>query len=429
MEAQNLSTLLVENAYDLHAGLNGTQVPEFDQLELIGMAATVALHIKGLGTLDYDVLRKVSDHFMGVPSFAMRTVLEILEEAEFVRLISIGKTIKSVIPEIPVFQSVYDGLGSYAQHQLTINEHEQAIVALLSELAGAPRNREATYNKLGIDKTVFERTLSVGTASGIVTRQKARGREILISPYHFVDNLEGLADAAASAGASNLQSTLKKLQSGQGWPLSLALSQGEIAGFKINKTEKDLIKKLASEGMIKPPTISFGNAQESFLFTPKPGGTRLNASNREIYERAMALISAVRKGQLLPDKIAIRNPLAILRTLRDNGYLRSNSEAAKQYQNLVKMRVGTLKPTGSWAQFHLLDTEENKDALNLAIRMLSTGSVSGMEVDKDARIALGKDDQYIQSLIGAGQLKKRAPQLIDEEAKEEFTQLMLKLDT
>ena len=421
---------VLEHAYDLHAGLAGARVPEFDQLEMIGMAATLALHIKGLAPIDFEILRKVSDHFIGIPSFALRPVLEILEEARFVSILSSGKTIKSVIPDIPIFDNVYAGLGDYASSELSFNEQEVAIVELLSHLSKAPQNKDTVFNSLGMQRELFDRTLVVGTKSGIISSQRARGREILISPYHFVDNLEGLADAAASAGASNLQKLLEKLGRNQGWPMSLAISQKEIGGFSINPTEVALMTKLAAEGMIKPPTINFGQKSESFLFTPSPGGTRLNASNREIYERAMALISAVRKGQLLPEKIAIRSPLAILRSLRDTGYLRSNSEADKQYQNLVQMRVGTLKPTGfGRSEFHLNATEENQQAIDLAIRMLATGQVSGMEVDQEARIALTKDDSYIQSLISASNLKTREKQISDPEAAEEFTQLMLKFDT
>jgi len=44
-----MSLETAEFAYDLHAGLSTLQVPEFDQLQIIGMAATLAVNIKGLG--------------------------------------------------------------------------------------------------------------------------------------------------------------------------------------------------------------------------------------------------------------------------------------------------------------------------------------------------------------------------------------------
>jgi hypothetical protein len=63
--------------------------------------------------------------------------------------------------------------------------------------------------------------------------------------------------------------------------------------------------------------ISETKKQETFIFTPRPGNIKLNAANREIYERAMALVSCVRKGQLLHDKYRIRLPVRILESLKE----------------------------------------------------------------------------------------------------------------
>jgi hypothetical protein len=424
-----MSLETAEFAFDLHAGLSTLQVPEFDQLQIIGMAATLAVNIKGLGDIEYEVLRKVSDHFMSIPSYALKPVLEVLAEVEFIRIFKSGKTIEKITPNIPVFENVYRGLGEYADKEVKFNEHEEATVAILSSLYDAPRNKDSLYSKLGIDKKVFDRCITLGSQSGIVGQHIARGKNILISPFYFADNLDGLADIVAGAGTPALQSTLRKVKDNQGWPLSLVASTGEIGGTKLSVTEVQLVQKLAAEGIVRPPTIKFGTKTESFLFTPKPGSTRLNAANREVYERAMALISAVRKGQLLPDAYRIRSPVRILESLRDSGFLRSNSEARDQYQNLVVLRVAHLKQTSpSMWQLHLNRTPENEAALKLAIELLRTGTMSNMEVDKEARIALSKDEEYIQSLISSAEMKKRQKQLTDEQAVHEFEQLLLKLD-
>jgi hypothetical protein len=418
-----------EFAYDLHAGLSALQVPEFDQIQIVGMAATLAIHLKGLGDVDYEVLRKVSDHFMSIPSYALKPVLDVLAEIEFVRLFTTGKTISKVTPNIPAFENVYDGIGAYADTELTLNGYEQATLAILRSLYKSPKNKDALYQSLGIDKPVFDRCVTLSSESGIVAQHRARGRSILVSPYYFADNLEGLADLVAGAGATALESTLNKVKANQGWPLSLIAGTGEIGGYKLSTTEAQLVEKLASEGIVKPPTIRFGGKTESFLFTPKPGGTRLNAANREIYERAMALISAVRKGQLLPNAYRIRAPVLILEKLRESGHLRSSSEARDQYHNLVVLRVAHLKQTSPnrW-ELHLNRTDENEAALKLAIELLRSGTLSNMEVDQDARIALSKDEEYVQSLISSAELRKRQKQVTDAQAAYEFEQLILKLD-
>jgi hypothetical protein len=384
---------------------------------------------RGLGQIDYEVLRKVSDHFMSIPSIALEKVLRVLAGIGFVRLVERGTKIQQVIPNIPVFNDVYEGIGSYASSECELNSHEEVTLAILAELQDAPRNRDALYNTLGVDKVLFNRCLTIGQKSGILSEHLARGRRMLISPYYFSDNLDGLADAAASVGASAIRSALGKIRSNQGWPLALIAAQKEVGGLKLNPTEVALVHKLAEEGVIKPPTIRFATGDHSFIFTPKPGETRLNAANREIYERAMALISAVRKGQLLANQFKIWSPERILEALRDRGYIGSNSEARDQYQNLVVLRVAYLKQTTSdkW-QLHLNPTSENKTALDLAINLLRTGALAGMEVNQEARIALTRDEEYIQSLISASELKKRQKQITDEQAASEFEQLLLKFD-
>lgn len=416
-----------EYAFDLHAGLSSFQIPELDDLTTLGMAATLAIHLKGLAQVEYEVLRKVSDHFMGIPGYALDKPLRILSDIEFVKLIEDGRRIKTVIPLIPLFTEVYGTLNTFAKDELRFNSHEEALVTILSSLRDAPKVKESLASTAGIDRPLFDQCMKIGTGGGLLSQHLARGRTVLISPFYFTDNLDSLADAAVAVGANSIKSTLDKVRNNQGWPMSLIASRQEIGGNKLSSTELGVINKLSSEGVLRPPTIKFGATSESFVFTPKPGRSRLNAANREIYERAMALISATRKGQLLADNYKIRSPVAILRSLRDNGYLRANSEAANQYANLVMLRVAYLKPHGYGHQLHLNPAPENKDALTLAISILTSGSMAGMEVDKEARIALSKDETYIQSLISAKQLKERQKQIENEEANHEFEQLLLRV--
>src|SRR6185437_9256641 len=131
----------------------------------------------------------------------------------------------------------------------------------------------------------------------------------------------------------------------QGMPMSMIASQSRIADTIISADEVQLLQALAEEGIIKPPSIKRPNQkEEQFIFTPAPGKTRLSAAKREIYEKAMALAAAVRKGQLLPEAIRIRSPQALLNALEDRKRLRANTEAAHQYRNLTTLGIGRLSP-------------------------------------------------------------------------------------
>jgi hypothetical protein len=416
---------LVELAYDIQSGLGSIDVPDFDQMRTMGMAATLAIHIRGLGEIDYEILRKVCDHFFDIPSFALKEVVTVLAEIEFIQLLQKGSKISSIIPDVPKFQDVYEGVGDYFSFS-ELNEHEQGTLLVLSELQKKPENKDKLQNTIGIDNDLLARCLDIGTTGHYMKTFRARGKDIIASPFYFADNLDSLVDITAKIGATDIQKVLEIVKNNQGWPLSIIESRLELGGTRLTVPQRELLVHLCGEGILKPPSIAFRNTKETFIFTPAPGSTRLNAANREIYERSMALVSCVRKGQLLADQFKIKMPVRLLEALRDNGYLRSNSEAAVQYKNLVFLKVGSLRPAASdrW-EFHLNKTDENIKALDIAINLLRTGELSNLEVNQDARLALSKDEKYIQSVISAADLKKRTKVRLSEDSAYQFEQLLL----
>ncbi|MEF4261358.1 hypothetical protein U9Z10_17580 [Escherichia coli] len=423
------SKSLVELSHDIQSGLGNIDVPDFDNIKTIGMASILAMHIRGLGEIDYEVLRKVSDFFFNIPSYALKSVLEVLAEIEYVDLITKDKKILSVIPNVPRFKDLYQGVGDYFTFS-DLNEHEQGTLIILSNLQNKPENRDKLIHSTGIDNTLFSRCLEIGEKGNYFRNYRARGKNIIASPFYFADNLESLVDISAKIGSNDIDAVLKIIKDNQGWPLSLIESQLEIGGKKLTKVQKELLIGFCQEGVLKPPSIDFGNQkQETFIFTPRPGNIKLNAANREIYERAMALVSCVRKGQLLHDKYRIRLPVRILESLKEKGYLNQNSEAASQYRNLVFLKVGMLKAKdhNKW-EFHLIKTEENIEALDLAINLLKTGELANLEVDQNAKIALTQDEKYIQSIISSAELRTREKIKQSEEAKEQFEQLIFEME-
>lgn len=416
---------LVELSYDIQSGLGNMDVPDFDSMRTMGMAATLAIHLRGLPEIEFEVLRKVSDYFFSIPSYALKESLNILAEIEYVQLIAKGTKILSVIPDVPRFQDLYEGVGSYFTFS-DLNEHEQGTLLILAELQSKPENKDRLVSSTGIDLPMFNRCMDIGAHGNYLKEFRARGRNIIASPFYFSDNLEGLVDLSVKSGSTDIQVVLQVIKNNQGWPLSLIEKRLELGGYKLTPTQQSLLNHLCSEGILKPPSIEFKNTKETFVFTPKPGGARLDSSNREIYERAMALVACVRKGQLLAEQYRIKMPVRILETLKEKGYIGSNSEAANQYRNLVFLKVGSLRHTaGDRYQFCLNKTEENVEALNLAINLLRTGEMSSLDVNQEARLALSKDEKYVQSIISSAELKKRKQVALDANAADQFEQLIM----
>lgn len=420
---------LVEFASDIQTGVGAFEVGDFDDLRMIGMAASLALQLRGLPEIEYQVLAKVSDCLFNIPSMALKPALRTLSEIGMVRLYENGRTIDRVDPQVPYFEDVFERIGDYSS-EFKLTETEQAMITIMATLQERPENEDRLLARTGIEKTLVDRCLTIGKESGLVTEHRVRAQTVIMSPIYFADNNSGLADLLAKAGGTDFSYVLSVIQAHQGWPLSMILARQEVAGRSLTPVQIELIRMLASENMLKPPTIEIGTFSETFLFTPRPGSARLSPGKRDIYERAMALLAAVRKGQLLPFEYPVRNPAILLRALLRDGFLRANTEARLQYGKVAgTFNIGYFVETKlGWHQFHLRKTEENREAVELAI-MLAEGGKARVEMreDKEARALLQMDDKYVSSVLGSRTLRARQKVAPSAAAKEQWEQLTLRL--
>jgi len=137
----------------------------------------------------------------------------------------------------------------------------------------------------------------------------------------------------------------------------------------------------------------------------------------------MAIVAAVRQGQLLPRRFAIRWPVTLLTRLRDRKFLRANTEALEQYQKLVVLRLGRLVNIGGqWARFELIETVENLEAVEMAIALMK-GEGAAPQPDEDVVLAFQKGDLYVESVLGRQKLKEQERVELDPETQDEIDNL------
>lgn len=416
----SLSDIAVR-CHEIQTGLGRTEVPEFEQIVLIGMAVRLALHIRGLPIIQFETLKLVASHFLQIPSVAIRNVLELLEEIEFVVLGKSGRMVKTVLPDVPYYEDLYSTLGEYTK-DLTFSEAEQLSIEIVQRLSVSPRKLDTMRNELGAESTLLNRVLDIGTEGSYIRRLRARGKDVILTPTHFSENPELLADIVASGNAMQLKKLLEAIRQVQGYPLALVEKTSELGSTSLSPEESRLVVRLAQDGFVKPPKLTTTHAGDNyFLFTPTPSGAALASTKRDIYERAMAIVAAIRQGQFLPREYAIRSPGAVLYTLKHELKLsRATTEAAQQYKNLVNLRIAKLKDVGhGYNQLEIIGTEENREALDIAYDLVSAGTASGIEVDEEARRALREGISYTESLISSGELKKnRQVPLSDEQNRQ-----------
>ena len=412
-------------AHDITLCLQGTSVPDFDLLTILGLGVRLSLHLRGVPAIKYDVLRKVAVYLLDFPSTALRPVLEALEEAEMVRLDTEGKTIKTVVPEVPYYEQLFSTLAGVIESD-AMSEPEQLTLEILNRLSKSPLLRQQIY-ELGAERKLVDRVLEIGQKAAYIVERRARGNNVLLSPTYFPESADAFSDLVAGHKTSRVARVLELLKENQGWPLRQIETERELGGVRLDDAEIAVIKLLAGEGFVAPPVIKTTHAGENhFLFGPRPGPSRLPAFKRPVYEAAMALVAAVRQGQLLPRRYAIRSPTLLLTALRDRRVIRANTEAMEQYRQLVALKVGRLEPTGGgWAQFHLIDRPENLEAVGLAIVMVSHGEPN-ISANEEVVLALRSGQQYVESLVGRKLLAREAPIEVSPEDQETIDNYLLR---
>ena len=425
----NDSSKIVMRCQEIQTTLGAREVPDFETITELGMGARLALHLRGLPLVKYSTLKLVANHFLQIPTLAVERIVRVLAEVEFVKLQTKGSTISGVLPTVPYYDALYPKLGEFAGSERAFNETEELTIQLMERLAKSPHKLESIQNKLGADKRLFARSVAIGTDGEFLIKRRFRGRDVLINPAYFSENSTIFADAVAAHGAIQVSDLLSAVSRRQGWPLQLIEKQHRLGDADVHPNQVNLLKRLAQDGIVKPPSIETTYAgQNHFIFTPTPSGVVLPAGKRDIYEKAMAIVAAIRQGQLLPRAYAIRSPGAVLYTLRMNLRLgKATTEATQQYKQLTVMRVARLNDVGNgFSELEIIDTPENREALDMASSLISEGKITGSGVDDDARRALHESQDYVESLVAAAQIRGRGSVPLSEEQSEQLDLLFIK---
>lgn len=421
------SKIAVARCHEIQLAIKDKEIPRFETIPEIGMAVQLALHIRGLPLIEYDLLKLVGSTMLGIPRLAVDRIVNLLAEIEFVRIQKVNGKIKSVLPTVPFFEELYEGIGEYLSNVARPDEFESLTLEIVDRLAGAPHNVDALAGKIGIERKTFDASVEIGTKGSFLVSRRARSKTVLLNPTYFAENASVYADHVAKCGAKSIQKTMKLIQAAQGWPLSLIEKQMEIAGNKIDADDLLLLKRLAQDGAVKPPSITTSYAGQSlFIFTPTPNFVNISPFKREIYERALSIVSAVRQGQLLPNRFRIRSPGAVLYTLKNELQLKPTTDYAQQYQNLIHSRVAQLvELSNGYRQLKIIDTPENRESLQIAYQLVQGDTPPDLAVDQEAMNAMSGDQDYVESLVSSRLLRDKEVITLPEEKQFEIGQMLL----
>lgn len=373
------SILVGLRAQDFHESLKttsafGPKEVHFEKTLLIGKAATLAMHLRGLLYADnYDQL-KYAAASLGISGLELPAVLHELEAVDFISVVRSGDSIRRIDIRIPEFRSGYTDLGE-RWLQLKPTEIETASIETLNALFSGPSKKQAFLSSLGLDQDQQSMMIDVMESGLLVATQVVDGTPMIYTPLAVDGNSTAYLQWAKKFPGEVAQ-VVALLQSRQG----LSIKDPTISG---NPVLNDAIQT----GVLMPVRISGATGEQHFVFAPHGG---LSQEERTVIDKARAILACVRYGQNFAAGRPVKYPRLILERLRDSKrFKHGHPDLLSQYGILTEKLIGRPVDEGNglW-NFEILDTGENMKALNVALDMLEHGVAPSARIDVEAQKAL-----------------------------------------
>jgi hypothetical protein len=340
---------------DFHEGLKlTTYFPQKDvhykNTLLIGKAATLAMHLRGLLYIENYQSLEYAASTLGINGLELERVLRELEEVDFVRVIKIGEEIKRIEIKVPEFRSGYSELGQRWK-ELNPSELEKSGIIVLNQLIRGPAKRFSFFDSLGIDNQTEAMICDVMKAGHLLEIQPVAGEEMVYSPL-AVDGNPNIYLNWAKMFPNEVASAMNLLKTNQGIP---------IADSIVSKNSA--LKAAIHTGVLMPIQVSGATGEQQFIFAPVGN---LTNEERVILDKARAIVSCVRYGEKFAAGRPIKDANAILRTLRSNKrFKRGHPDLFSQYGLLVEKMIGRpFRDKGGFWNFAVDDTPENMKAFD-----------------------------------------------------------------
>jgi len=357
-------------AHDVHQGLqfagidrsSGIVGQQLEATQYIGMAAALATAIKGIDVIDGAQLKQVADYQLDIPTFGFDRVVGILEELEYVRNVtrdSAGR-IRQLYETVPEnFSRLYESLDeAYARHDP--GEIESSLITTIDDLSRGPR----PVGDLDIDPHARSAVLELGDAAEAIKVVTIRGEPVAHSPYFAYEHPELVSDALSELDLAQVRAAFERVRG----------HQGERVGGGPN----DVLNQLIAAGLMAGPSVANPNGiVVPFAVAPYGLPPDLLTVRKGLLDKAMAILASVRMGETEGGLTNLVYPQAFLRGLRDSDrVVGRHSSTQRQYSVLRQMGIVRFVGSGERKGMQLIDTDDNKAAVDIALDFLKFGEAT-----------------------------------------------------
>lgn len=372
---------------------------DLDVTRVIGWAAALTSNLRQQEVEDLDALRKVAAQTMGIESSAFKDVLRTIQETELgsVQERRGGKRVLFVSDV--AHSTMYDRLGEQWT-RASPSELDRAMVQSLDAIATTPRRETTLRHQLGLDAPTQDLVLTLGRSAQLIRDIKDdAGERYLYTPFYAFENADAIVSVLQGANDDEVNAAFAAVRAHQ--------------GLTVDKLQPVLQAAVAA-GLIAAPTIHGVNGARSFAVLPFSVPPDLRVVKKAVLDKAQAIIAAVRYGQHHGRSYQIFDPVLVLKKLVDANRgrrLNRHPEHAAQYSVLEQLHIVRLVPSGTMFEVELIDTEDNVEAVRIAIDLITFGELVDQRMTDrtDVQALVASSHDYRHPLYTIGQQRARVP--------------------
>lgn len=370
---------------DIQTGLYKYDDPILDlkigETLLIGKAASLASHLRGIQVVeDYEALKALAGK-LGINAIELLSVLEILDEIEYIRVIGSKRKPTKIEVLITLFEETYDLLGEKWNDD-NPDEFERKMIAIINDLSDFRVPKTNIVSKYNLKDDDMELITHIGKTGGFIDSYSGNGQSFLFSPIYMEENPQKIMGFLDNYNESQVKSTLNLLNSKPGYPI-----------MNLAHINDDIILGLMSKNILQTPAITASGGKVNFLFTPY-----INATDKEMVRQARNVVSAVRYGEKFSQYSELRNPSLFLQRLLDRGYIGKtpHSDIEAQYGVLRDSGLGRIDEVSPGRfRFYLADTPYAKDVVRLAKSMITANGAFDLEMQRGIISEAWEERKYL----------------------------------
>lgn len=352
----------------------------------VGMAADLAGLVRDRELIsNIDALETVAASELDIPPTSFEGVLSLLESAELVEVTRANGRVTGLTSAVPAFRDLYGVLGKTWRDNGP-SQLEEEVVAVVDQLARGPIAAESLVSVTGIEKADVSQILRLGQESELIQSVQGVEGQILYSPFMSFENPQLLADLAEKHGGEQLLAEFAAVHDRQGLPVS--------------PTDHPLLYEAVVGGLVLAPSVELPNGgHQPFATLPYTLDRELLVGEKPVLDKALAVLACVRCGEDFGGYSNLPDPVAAVSKLLREGQLNPHSSSRRQYQ--LMYRKGLVRfgpdpmPGGSWAVPTLVDTPDNRKALEIARDLLRMGESMSGRTAEGAQDLLSTDWQYL----------------------------------